>query len=78
MRVLYSPRLMFASLTLLNVGCLLRVCSEINAYEGYAHHAWSVLPVSAMTELTAVAIFVANMVVTLLKPPAHLLAAQGR
>jgi hypothetical protein len=35
-RVLFSPGLMFASLLLLNVGCTLRVSSEILAYEGYA------------------------------------------
>jgi uncharacterized protein involved in response to NO len=70
-RVLFSPKLMFLSLTLLNAGCLLRVCSEIQAYEGYARHAWSVLPVSAVIELTAVTVFAWNLVATLLRPPAH-------
>lgn len=53
MRVLYSPRLMFASLALLNLGCLLRVASEIPAYERNVTQAWAVLPFSALTELTA-------------------------
>jgi len=72
-RVLYSPRLMFLSLLLLNGGCLLRVCSEINAYEGYASHAWAVLPVSAVTELAAVTLFAVNLGQTFLRPPAHLI-----
>ena len=72
-RVLFSKRLMFASLTLLNVGCLLRVTAEIPAYEGYLRDAWSILPVSAVIEMTAVTLFAANLVVTLLRPPAHLL-----
>ncbi|MGB6694126.1 MAG: NnrS family protein [Terracidiphilus sp.] len=77
-RVLFSKSLMFASLALLNVGCLLRVTSEIPAYEGYLRQAWSVLPVSAVVEMTAVTLFAANLVVTLLRPPAHLLHAPSR
>ena len=72
-RVLFSPKLMFLSLILLNAGCLMRVCSEIGAYEGYARHAWSVLPVSAIIELTAVTVFALNLAVTFLRPPAHLM-----
>jgi hypothetical protein len=72
-RILFSPKLMFLSLVLLNTGCLLRVCSEIGAYEGYASHAWSVLPVSAVIELAAVTIFALNLGVTFLRPPAHLM-----
>jgi hypothetical protein len=71
-RVLFSPQLMLFSLILLNAGCLMRVCSEILAYEGYANHAWSVLPVSAVIELAAVTIFAANLGATFLRPPAHL------
>ena len=72
-RVLFSPKLMFLSLVLLNVGCLLRVCSEIQAYEGYSRHAWSILPVSAIIELAAVTLFALNLGATRLRPPAHLL-----
>jgi len=72
-RVLFSPKLMFLSLILLNVGCLLRVCSEIQAYEGYSRHAWSILPVSAIIELAAVTLFALNLGATRLRPPAHLL-----
>lgn len=75
MRVRFSPKLMFLSLVFLNTGCLLRVCSEIVAYEGYANHAWSVLPVSAVIELAAVTIFALNLGVTFLRPPAHLMEA---
>lgn len=69
MRVLFSKKLMFASLAILNVGCVLRVGSEIPAYEANLPAAWSVLPVSAMTELTAVTFFALNMGITLVLPP---------
>jgi hypothetical protein len=74
-RILFSPKLMLLSLVLLNTGCLLRVCSEIMAYERYASHAWSVLPVSAVIELAAVTIFALNLGVTFLRQPAHLMQA---
>ena len=75
-RVLFSKRLMFASLLLLNAGCALRVCAEIPAYEGftYARIAWQVLPFSAILELTAVAQFAANLLITFSRPPAHLMS----
>ena len=63
---------MFGALLLLNLGCVLRVCSEILAYEGFAAHAWSVLPVSAVIELAAVTLFAVNLAVTFLRPSAHL------
>jgi len=72
-RVLFSRGLMFASLLLLNIGCALRVSSEIPAYEGMAHWAWAVLPVSALIEMAAVTLFAANLAITFLRPPAHLL-----
>jgi len=71
-RVLYSPRLMFASLAALTVGCALRVGSEIPAYEGYSRIAWHVLPCSAVIELLAVTLFAANLFATFMRPPAHL------
>jgi uncharacterized protein involved in response to NO len=73
MRVLYSPRLMLTCLLLLNTGCLLRVSSEILAYENYWSPAWKILPWSAICELMAVTIFAANMLLTFKQPPAHLL-----
>jgi hypothetical protein len=76
MRVLFNKGLMFGSLALLNLGCLLRVSSEIPAYEGYWTPAWSVLPISAIVELTAVTLFAVNLAVTLLRPPAHLAHVQ--
>ncbi len=63
-RVLFSPRLMLLALLLLNVGCTLRVTAEIVAYQQYATWAWSVLPTSAVIELTAVSIFAANLALT--------------
>jgi uncharacterized protein involved in response to NO len=64
--------LIFASLLLLNAGCVLRVSSEIPAYEGIAHSAWASLPVSAVIEMAAVTLFAFNLLATFLKPPAHL------
>ena len=69
MRVLWSPRLMLAMLVLLMTGCTLRVASEILAYQNYAKWAWNVLPVSALIELTAVALFAVNLIVTFARPP---------
>lgn len=73
-RVLFSKRAMLASLLLLNIGCALRVVSEIPAYEGFAYAQlfWRILPVSAITELTAVSLFAANLLMTFSRPPAHL------
>jgi uncharacterized protein involved in response to NO len=58
---------MFAALALLSMGCLLRVGSEILAYQGLARAAWSWLPVSAITEMTAVTIFAVNLAVTFIQ-----------
>lgn len=67
-RVLFSKRLMLASLLALTAGCTLRACSEIPAYEGYAHAQifWRILPVSAIIELAAVTFFALNLMVTFL------------
>ncbi len=64
MRVLFSSKLMFVSLLLLAIGCFLRVSSEIIAYQGFATWAWSWLPASAVTEMTAVTVFAVNLVLT--------------
>ena len=69
MRLLFSTKLMFLSLLLLGTGCLLRVSSEILAYQGFAGWAWSWLPVSAVIELTAVTIFAINLLVTFMSRP---------
>jgi hypothetical protein len=80
MRVLYSPRLMVTCLLLLNAGCMLRVSSEIMAYENYWPPAWKILPVSAICELAAVTVFAVNMLLTFRQPPAHQMtpASSGR
>src|SRR5215469_13749247 len=69
MRVLWSPRLMLVMLVLLMSGCTLRVASEILAYQDYAKWAWNILPISALIELTAVALFALNLIVTFVRPP---------
>ncbi len=73
-RELYSARLMAASLWLLTGGCLLRVSCEAIAYTSSPRAAiWSILPVSAYIELSAVLVFAANMALTLRQsPPAWL------
>jgi hypothetical protein len=62
---IFSTRLMFLSLAMLEIGCTLRVSSEPLAYEGLASFAWPVLPVSGILELTAVLIFAVNIAATL-------------
>jgi len=69
-RQLFSPVLMFVACSLLNLGCLLRVSSEIPAYEGLAQAAWRVLPYSAVVELIAVSLFTLNLALTLVRPAA--------
>src|ERR1017187_1716114 len=69
MRLLFNKELMFASLTVLNLGCLLRVACEVPAYEFNLRAAWTILPVSAMTELTGVTLFAVNLTITLVLPP---------
>lgn len=61
---IFSTRLMFLCLLLLQVGCTLRVSSEPLAYEGILPFAWKVLPISGMLELSAVLLFAANLVLT--------------
>jgi uncharacterized protein involved in response to NO len=69
MRLLFSPRLMFAALALLTLGCTLRVTCEALAYQGFARWAWSLLPVSAVIELCAVTAFALNLAVTFIRKP---------
>jgi uncharacterized protein involved in response to NO len=54
MKLLFSTRLMFWGLVLLTAGCFLRVVAQIISYQGMAAGAWAWLPVSAITEMTAV------------------------
>ena len=63
---IFSKRLMFLSLLLLQTGCTLRVCSEPLAYEGIQSFAWKTLPISGMLELGGVLVFAANIVLTFL------------
>jgi len=69
MRLLFSAKLMFLSLLLLAIGCTLRVSSEIIAYQGFGTWAWSWLPVSAITEMTAVTAFAVNLLLTFTSRP---------
>jgi hypothetical protein len=63
---IFSKRLMFISLLLLQVGCTLRVSSEPLAYEGIFSFAWKTLPISGMLELGGVLLFATNLALTLL------------
>ena len=65
-QAIFSKRLMFISLLLIQTGCTLRVASEPLAYEGLSSFAWKVLPVSGMFELSAVLLFAANLSLTFL------------
>ena len=78
-RSLFSQRAMLASQVLLNFGCLLRVSSEIPAYEGFAGGAffWHVLPCSAIVELIAVTLFAANLFVSYFRRPYRLTVAES-
>jgi uncharacterized protein involved in response to NO len=66
-RAIFSPALMFYSLALLTLGCVLRVTSEIPAYEGYWSPAWRLLPVSAVVEMAAVTLFAINLFLTFVR-----------
>lgn len=68
-RKLFSTKLMFLALLLLSAGCLLRVSSEILAYQGFLHSAWSWLPLSAVTEMTAVSVFAINIFLSFARRP---------
>ena len=63
-RNLWSPRLMFVTLLLLFTGCTLRVSMEPLAYEGIAHFAWKLLPLSGFLELGAVLLFALQLIMT--------------
>ena len=78
MRLLFSTRLMFLAMLLLSLGCLLRVSSEIFAYQGLLRSAWSWLPVSAITEMTAVTLFAVNLIMTFARRPPSATIALGK
>ena len=69
---IFSKRLMFLSLLLLQSGCTLRVLSEPLGYEGLLLFAWKVLPVSGMLELSAVLLFATNLALTFALVPSTL------
>jgi uncharacterized protein involved in response to NO len=70
MRLLFSTKLMFIAAAFLAIGCLLRVSSEVLAYQGFVRSAWSWLPASAVLEMTAVTVFAVNLFVTFARRPA--------
>lgn len=72
MKILFSPKLMFAALLLLSLGCLLRVSGEVLAYQEILTTAWNWLPYSALLELTAVTLFASNLIGTFLSAPPSL------
>lgn len=71
MRLLWSPRLMFVGLSLLTLGCALRVSCEVLAYEEFAAWAWRILPASALIELTALSVFAVNLLCTFVLQKSH-------
>lgn len=71
MRLLWSTKLMFAALTLLWIGCALRVPTELLAYQGYANWAWHVVPLSAVFELAGITAFAVNIFGTFILEPSH-------
>ena len=77
MKLLFSPRMMFSALSLLSIGCILRVSSEILSYQEISTLAWKVLPVSAVLELTGVTLFALNLILTFMRRPAHLQKEQA-
>ena len=69
MRLLFSPKLMFAGLLLLLIGCTIRVSAEALAYQEIVPAAWRWLPYSAVLELLAVTSFAVNLIATFLSAP---------
>lgn len=61
---LFSQTLMLVAPLLTNLGCLLRVSSEIIAYQDSTSWAWLLLPLSASLELSGVIVFSINMILT--------------
>ena len=78
MKMLFSSRLMFAGLLLLSLGCVLRVSSEVLAYQEILAAAWKWLPCSAILELTAVTLFAVNLIATFRSDPPSLQALAAR
>jgi len=74
MKMLFSARLMFAGLLALSIGCLVRVSSEVLAYQEILAAAWKWLPYSAILELTAVTLFAVNLIATFRSDPPSLQA----
>ena len=68
-RQLFSTKLMFLAMLTLTAGCLLRVSSEILAYQGLFRPAWSWLPLSAVTEMFAVSLFAINLFLSFARRP---------
>ena len=66
MKMLFSPKLMFAGMVLLSVGCAMRVSGEVLAYQNLMAAAWTWLPYSAVLELGAVTILAINLIATFL------------
>jgi hypothetical protein len=64
-RRLFSTRLMFVSLLLVNIGCTLRVGAQMLAYQQISSLAWHVLPFSAIAEMIAVFVFAGNLMLSL-------------
>ena len=78
MKILFSPKLMFAGLVLLSLGCVMRVSGEVLAYQSLLVAAWTWLPYSAALELGA--FFAFNLLATFLSdaPSSQVLAMRRK
>ena len=77
-QAIFSKLLMLLSLLLLQMGCILRVCSEPLAYEGIVQFAWKTLPISGMLELSGVLVFAFNIALTMLAGRSVFASTSGR
>ncbi len=65
----FNRKLVIISALILSSACLLRVCSEILAYDLGISAFWPLLSISAIAELLAMTIFAFNMVASLFEKP---------
>ena len=72
MKLVIAATVAFLLALILNqVETVVLVASEVPAYEANLRAAWQILPVSAVTELTAVTLFAINLSITLQLPPPY-------
>src|SRR4029077_16826331 len=70
MWMLWSTKLMFVGLVFVTLGCKPHASCEVLACQGYAAWAWSVLPISALSELAGPTVYAVNILRTFIQLPA--------